>query len=125
MIVLVVASILVYKFINRVDFYSKEAGGKIYAEDYDEKYKVLESIIEVDGTKLNELIITSFIDLDQGDLTYELYDPNGSLVDQATISNKEVFKKDMTHDPLFGKWVAKYYINEMTNGSYNLRFEGK
>lgn len=123
-VVLVVVSILAFNFTG-VDFYSKEAGGNIYAEDYDEKYKVLESIIEVDGTKLNKLIITSFVDLNQGDLKYELYDPNGSLVNQATISSKEVFKETTNHEPVFGKWVAKYYINELTDGSYNLRLEGK
>ncbi|MBJ6360750.1 hypothetical protein ACFOQM_05445 [Paenibacillus sp. GCM10012307] len=125
LVVILVALSSVLYFSKGNYIYSTETGGNISAGNYDENDKVLESTIEVNDEKLNQLFVSSFIDLNQGDLKYELYAPNGALVYETTVTHKEGFKNTVELEPFLGEWVAKYYINETTNGSYTLRFEGK
>ncbi|WP_434748298.1 hypothetical protein [Paenibacillus amylolyticus] len=110
---------------SRPDTFIKEAGGNIYADDYEEKFNEIESKVEVTPKKLTDLVIKSYVDLDQGSLKYELYDPNGALVESEQITQDKSYSKEITVKYTPGIWVAKYYINSKTNGSYNVTLTGQ
>ncbi|EMT46102.1 hypothetical protein [Anoxybacillus flavithermus] len=119
----VLLSILYYTFIYKETFESS-AEGLFLPEQYEEKYRVFETTIEVNKTKYEKLHIDHRIQLKGGSLIYELYDPKGNVVDRGEVTIAQPLSKQLNVAPQKGLWKAKYYTNKDTNGKYILVFQG-
>ncbi|MEB3750428.1 MULTISPECIES: hypothetical protein [Geobacillus] len=123
--VVVIAMILgggYYVFFYKQNFESS-AEGTFLPEEYEEQYSVFKTTIDVNKTKFDQLLIEHRIDLRGGSLKYELYNPNGQLIEKGEVKAGAPFEKTLKVKPIKGEWMAKYYINKETDGHYVLKMK--
>ncbi len=127
-IVLVAFFIALAGGITYCSFFYKEhfmrlAEGVFLSEEYEEKYKNVTREITVNKSRYDKLLIKHEIDLDGGSLTFELFDPNNSLVRSGKVTKEQIYSEKLEVTPIEGKWRVQYHTNKDTNGKYSILLE--